>query len=185
MADFMVGNERMKLCPKEGCRVAVDSGTSLVTGPSAHISKVLSKLSIDHGCSNWDTIKPFSLLLEATRKDGSKYLKKYPLHKNEYVFEMKNKQGKRKACTPGLMALDVPKPRGPLWILGDLFMMKYFTQYNRKTNQVKIGLANHKTKMQEESDMMSSSLLSRTMMEALEESETKPRKDHEVLQLDA
>jgi len=182
MADVMVGDERLNICPRDGCKVAVDSGTSLVTGPSQHVSHLLRKLDIKHNCANWDDIKSMSLLLEATRKDGSKYLKKYPLHKNEFVFEMKNPQGKRKACTPGVMALDVPAPRGPLWILGDLFMMKYFTQYNRKTNQVKIGLANHKTKMQEESDMMSSSLLSRTMMEALEESETPS--EQEVIELD-
>jgi len=178
MADFMVGNERMKLCPKEGCRVAVDSGTSLVTGPSAHISKVLSKLNIDHGCSNWDKIPDISMLLEATRKDGSKYLKKYPLKKNEFVFEMKNKMGQRKACTPGLMALDVPKPRGPLWIVGDLFMMKYFTQYNRDTNQVKMGLANHETNMQEEQE----SMLSRT---AFSEEDETPASQGDVVELDA
>jgi hypothetical protein len=184
MADVMVGDERLNICPQDGCKVAVDSGTSLVTGPSSHVSHLLRKLDIKHNCDNWDGIKPFSLLLEATRKDGSKYLKKYQLHKNEFVFEMKNQQGKRKACTPGLMALDVPKPRGPLWILGDLFMMKYFTQYNRNTNQVKIGLANHKTKMQEEeeeeSEMMTSSMLSRMM--ALEEEES--QQQGQVVELD-
>jgi len=185
MADVMVGDERLNICPEDGCKVAVDSGTSLVTGPSHHVSQLLQKLDIAHNCENWEDIKPMSLLLEATRKDGSKYLKKYQLHKNEFVFEMKNKQGHRKACTPGVMALDVPKPRGPLWILGDLFMMKYFTQYNRHTNQVKIGLANHKSKMQEEdeSEMMTSSMLSRMM--AIEESETSPipMQDQEVTEL--
>lgn len=181
MADVMVGDERLNICPQDGCKVAVDSGTSLVTGPSQHVSHLLRKLDIKHNCDNWHNIKPMSLLLEATRKDGTKYLKKYQLHKNEFVFEMKNQHGQRKACTPGVMALDVPKPRGPLWILGDLFMMKYFTQYNRNTNQVKIGLANHKTKMQEEEDseMMTSSMLSRMM--AIEEEESQD--EGEVVEL--
>merc|ERR1719230_392572 len=161
MADVMVGDQRMHICPEHGCKVAVDSGTSLVTGPSQHVSQLLRKLNIEHNCANWDKIESLSLLLEATHEDGSKYLKKYPLHKNEFVFEMKNKHGQRKACTPGVMALGVPKPRGPLWILGDLFMMKYFTQYNREKNQVKIGLANHKQGMQEESQ--EASMLSREM----------------------
>merc|ERR1711988_1708306 len=172
MADLVVGDERLNLCPDKGCRVAMDSVTSLVTGPGKDITKVLHKLNIDHACANWDSIPDMSLLLEATKKDGTKYLQKYPLGKNEYVFEMKTKNGNRKACTPGVMALDVPKPRGPLWILGDLFMMKYFTQYNRETNQVKIGLANHKKPMAEEEDqdseMMSQSMLSRTMMSMVE-----------------
>lgn len=180
MADVMIGDHRMNLCPKLGCRVAMDSGTSLVTGPSDHISKVLHKLNIDHGCSNWDSIPDLSVLLEATRKDGSKYLQKYPLSKNEFVFEMKTKGGERKACTPGVMALDVPKPRGPLWIMGDLFMVKYFTQYNREHNQVKIGLANHKEPMQEDEDEMEASMLSQTMEELVEEAEAG---DDEVIEL--
>jgi len=170
MADIMIGDERLNMCPELGCRVAMDSGTSLVTGPSRDISKVLQKLDIDHGCSNWDSIPDLSLLLEATKKDGTKYLQKYPLSKHEFVFEMKTRSGQRKACTPGVMALDVPKPRGPLWILGDLFMMKYFTQYNRETNQVKIALANHKEPMQEEeADEMQASRLSRVLEEFIEE----------------
>merc|ERR1719230_364482 len=179
MADVMVGDERLHICPEHGCKVAVDSGTSLVAGPSEHVSQLLRKLDISHNCANWDKIQSLSLLLEATHKDGSKYLKKYPLHKNEFVFEMKNKHGQRKACTPGVMALDVPKPRGPLWILGDLFMMKYFTQYNRETNQVKIGLANHETKMQEEEE----SMLSRTMN--LEQLDETPISQPEVMTLEA
>merc|ERR1711988_707641 len=70
MADIMIGNERLNLCPEIGCRVAMDSGTSLVTGPSQDISTVLRKLDIDHQCGNWDTIPEMALLLEATNEDG-------------------------------------------------------------------------------------------------------------------
>jgi len=181
MADVMVGDERLHICPQAGCRVAMDSGTSLVTGPQGDVSRLLKKLNIHHACENWDTIPDLTLLLEATKKDGTKYLQKYPLSKHEFVFEMKTKAGDRKACTPGLMALDVPKPRGPLWIMGDLFMMKYFTQYNRETNQVKIGLANHKEPMQEEDDqeVLQDSMLSRSLEEFLQVEEN----DEEVVEL--
>jgi len=48
-----------------------------------------------------------------------------------------------------------------------------------------MGLANHHTNMQEEKEESTTSMLSRTLEDFNEVDETKPRQDHEVLQLDA
>jgi len=47
-------------------------------------------------------------------------------------------------CRAGLSTLDVPKPNGPVWIVGDMFMMKYFSIFDRDDNTVSLATANPK-----------------------------------------
>jgi cathepsin D len=49
----------------------------------------------------------------------------------------------RGQCVTGIVALDVPEPRGPLFIAGDLFLRKFYSVYNRENLSVQLGLANH------------------------------------------
>jgi hypothetical protein len=79
-----------------------------------------------------------TFVIEATDENGKTFNKEYPMAPREYVLEFNG----RTSCRAGLSMLDVPPPNGPVWILGDMFMMKYFSIFDRDTNSVFLGLAN-------------------------------------------
>lgn len=133
--DIKVGGEYLNLCPDGPCKIVVDTGTSLLTGPSEGLTKLLGAVDINqHGmrCSKTEDLPEITYVL--TDSNG---LHEFPLSHEFYV--VRSEFGDQ--CRPGMMALDVPQPRGPLWILGDLFMRKYFTVFNRDSEIPRIGFA--------------------------------------------
>ena len=134
------------MCGDEGCHAAVDTGTSLLTAPSKDLKKVdeILELNDDH-CKDFASLPDLIFVI-----DGEEYHvkpKDYVIttydggeEEDPGVHTEEDVDG----CTPALMSLDVGKPYGPLWILGDIFMSSYYTIFNRDTNQVGFATATHK-----------------------------------------
>ncbi|XP_012412600.2 napsin-A [Trichechus manatus latirostris] len=129
----------LNLCAR-GCAAILDTGTSLITGPTEEIQALNSAIGgvalmtgqylID--CSKIPTLPPVSLLLAGVW---------FNLTAQDYVVQIA-RFGVR-LCVSGFQALDVDPPVGPLWILGDVFLGSHVAVFDRgdKKGGARVGLA--------------------------------------------
>merc|ERR1711904_351742 len=55
------------------------------------------------------------------------------LTSNDYVLQVSNQ------CLFAFTGIDVPPPRGPLWIMGDIFMRKYYCVFDYMGKRVRMA----------------------------------------------
>merc|ERR1719464_957938 len=123
--DIMLGDQRLNIC--SGCRVAVDSGTSELAGPSNVISQLRSYMNVNKDCSNKANLPDLGFII------NGKVLKLTP---HEYV-----EQSAEQNCEGALMVLDVPPPRGPLFVFGIPFLARYYTIYDFRSKSLGFALS--------------------------------------------
>jgi len=112
-------------------KAILDTGTSLLAGPSADVKKIASSVgakpfflnpkeyTID--CSKIDTLPDIVVTLGGH---------KFTLTGKDYVINAGT------TCLFAMTGIDVPAPNGPLWILGDIFLRKYYTVFDWGNKQL-------------------------------------------------
>merc|ERR1719453_258302 len=136
MEDIAIGNKRQTLCgvkdsSKAGvprCQVAVDTGTSLLAGPTDIINALIDRLAVADDCANYKKLPDLGFIVEGHILN---------LKPEDYVDKSQD------GCSVALMTLDIPPPKGPLFIFGDPFLRKFYTVYDREGLRVGFALAKH------------------------------------------
>lgn len=111
----------------------VDTGTSVLGIPTAAVAGIASKLGCklleagEYTCTCSDVASFPSI--DITLASG-----KFTLTPEDYVVKVNALF--ETVCLLGFVGLDVPAPRGPLMILGDVFIRQFYTVFDATNKQV-------------------------------------------------
>jgi len=112
-------------------KVILDTGTSILAGPSADVKALASAAGatptpVNPNEYTIDCSKAASLPDITVTMSG----KSFTLKGSDYVI---NAGGQ---CLFGFTGIDVPAPMGPLWIMGDVFIRKFYTVFDMDNNRL-------------------------------------------------
>lgn len=125
-------------------QVIIDSGTSLIAGPpdvTDKFAQAIGALSI-MGKYIVDCKAKFSM--EITIGNGN-----YALTNDDMLIPITGGY-----CLLAVMGIDVPPPRGPLWILGDVFMRRYYSVFDWGNKRMGFAKAKMSTSEEEVEHLM-------------------------------
>jgi saccharopepsin len=119
----------------EDTGAAIDTGTSLLAVPTMVADLINKQIGAKKNfagqyiieCDKVPNLPDFSLQFNG---------KLFTLTGYDYILEVQSQ------CISAFMGLDIPEPLGPIWIIGDAFLRKFYTIYDLGKNRV--GFANSK-----------------------------------------
>jgi len=125
--DIQINKTSLGVC--KDCGLVVDTGTSIIVGPPSTIGPLLQAVgNVSADCSNVKDMPILEFVIGGVT---------YPLEPEYYVIRGPDGMGGEE-CQLGIEGMNIGIP---LWILGDPFLRKYYTVFDRDDNKVGFALA--------------------------------------------
>jgi len=115
-------------------KAIIDSGTSLLAGPKESVAALAKQVGATSlagkeyiiDCKKKATLPNLEITLGG---------KAFSLGPDDYVLSVSGQ------CLFAFTGIDVPAPRGPLWIMGDIFMRKYYSVFDYGNKKMRFATA--------------------------------------------
>ena len=108
----------------DGFKAVIDSGTSVIVGPKTLVEPLIANITVAEDCSGVDELPNLTWTI-----DGLEYV----MGPRDYVLSVTD--GTDTQCVLGVLAGDFPASFN-YFILGDSFMRKYYSYFDKKNNRV-------------------------------------------------
>eukprot|EP01017_Pseudomicrothorax_dubius_P020575 TRINITY_DN223_c0_g2_i1.p1 TRINITY_DN223_c0_g2~~TRINITY_DN223_c0_g2_i1.p1 ORF type:complete len:543 (+),score=77.53 TRINITY_DN223_c0_g2_i1:66-1694(+) len=136
-----IGNKDSGICHKGSCKAILDTGTSFLSFPSAKLTKIQSMYKIHRDCSNFQELPTLTYVIGGHN---------FTLEPWEYILTMNTTTPEEAEalyhhstnvsyCAGLFVPLDLPGKYADSFILGDVFLTKFFSAFDRR--RMRIGLA--------------------------------------------
>ena len=136
MNRVIVGSNSFTVCAN-GCKAIFDTGTSMIAGPMEEINAINQAIGAKFDpVSGYVTLECSSVshLPEIRFNLGGQ---NYALMSKDYILIVY--ENLKKYCVSGFMGIE----RANTWVLGGIFMGKYYTVFDAANNVVGLALAKH------------------------------------------
>jgi len=115
-------------------KAIIDSGTSMLAGPKEQVAALAKQVGAK-------SVMGKEYMIDCSKKSSLPDLvvtlggHEFTLTSNDYVLQISGK------CLFAFIGIDVPPPHGPLWIMGDIFMRKYYCVFDYGNKKMRIAPA--------------------------------------------
>jgi hypothetical protein len=110
--------------PSNNFKAVIDSGTSVLVGPKTLVDPLIKGITVNEDCTGLDALPAITFQIDNID---------YTLTPKDYVLAVT--QGGQTQCVLAVMGQDFPSGFD-YFILGDTFMRKFYSYFDKKNNRV-------------------------------------------------